>query len=56
VDGASSELVCLLVLPARYVTEGHLVEAAGQAQDDALKALVHFGVLGLVIWWTPPPT
>jgi hypothetical protein len=49
VDGASSELVCLLVLPAWYVTEAHLVEATRQAQDDAFEVIALFTDLGLVM-------
>jgi len=41
--------VCLLVLAAWDVTEANLVEASGQAQDDALKAIALSTVLGAVM-------
>jgi hypothetical protein len=54
VHGAASELVCLLVFPAWYVTEARLVEATGKAQDDALKVIALLAVMGAVMLAQPP--
>ena len=46
--------MCLLVVPAWYVTEAHFVEATRQAQDDTLDVIALWTVLGAVMLAQPP--